>query len=1222
MPLVIRSHATHVLVARNLEVLFFDEYIDKVHKKATPFLSDTSHDHITQDRVQVLQPNIEGLPGADTHDKLYRFRSWPDLNEDLFHPVRHVAPLVSDTELSSRANSMRFFTEARMYSQHFHSLRVRSAKQDLAFKDIQAYFKSAQAMEETRSAESADLCRQKLDKETMETGSTVDAAWQGLKRYAKAQSKLERDAFHGMRDQGCAAMYATCTAAEQMLRINFDEATMLEKKAAKCKADVERAKAQGLAVRAKYMSVQKQCDGKTLSPTETTRLVNAKSEAEDAILDLDEAETTFQTIIAEYELRMPEIIKTVRRLTSQRIDGFKVGMQKYVAAQRAYVQGLSAALNDLEDDVASLDSLKDLKSFATGTKDFWAMAPMGSAPGGGEMEHLAQAGAVDGDSTSAAAATQRERKESVSSGQRQLVRSVSSGVVDAIVKELPVSYALQFWGPDGYVKVEQQAKSTKNTLKELGLLFEKLASCSDGHGKDLKSLHQQTPAKFPCEIGQARMWTHLRIRPGTWGKQQSHLSALLLKLNSNLSVKKGEIKRSLVRFTTHKTKLEKEVSFAEDAKARAHAVRTRVKDTFEAAERNNRDAAKGSMTQQELERRARITEKMGGELKEAEHHYNIADRNRKAITMERDLGLARILEKFEAQDREAGQFMQHALVQVLKAFDGAVRETISIGEAVKSAVIQINAHEDMRAILAISEADQVDLVTLGSSRAHIAVDIATRGLRGQVAIATLLSDTVVLEEAHIKALRKIPNSIRKKFALQGLGSVFESFLEVIQTMIQTHDQECKSVKEALKVLQQRNLELKVTMKGHERVFQESDKAYLKAESDQEKATRDLSEAENALRLMEIKMQKMDEGRPSVNKGWKSKLLGKKGQIESVKGREEACKREVTKMEGMLETAKGVVKTQYTYRSTTAASQLRKMQSEEEARCARMKQHLVEVLNLHKLRSENYMSVVETCLTKVHALHISTELASWTRSNSTGGVAPLSVRKDLQLRLERDQVAGPSEVPSKVGTSASRAPLQIYSSTVEAKTSVRSDPGQGAGLEEVGPDSRQMPVDSRQQTDGESSDLESDDEAEAIEMGQELHMLGDLRADVVGDVPRDAEEVRQDAVGLEDPNVSMLSSAGDVSYILHEIEDPNASMLSAAGRVSLDPVDSEDPNASILFAAGNLSVDPIDNEDPNASMLSNASGVEESEDYNRIQNAKIDAMSDSSDDDENFDSSNL
>jgi len=30
--------------------------------------------------------------------------------------------------------SMKFFTEKRLYSQHFHSLRLRSSKQDLAFK--------------------------------------------------------------------------------------------------------------------------------------------------------------------------------------------------------------------------------------------------------------------------------------------------------------------------------------------------------------------------------------------------------------------------------------------------------------------------------------------------------------------------------------------------------------------------------------------------------------------------------------------------------------------------------------------------------------------------------------------------------------------------------------------------------------------------------------------------------------------------------------------------------------------------------------------------------------------------------------------------------------------------------------------------------------------------------------------------------------------------------
>jgi hypothetical protein len=55
--------------------------------------------------------------------------------------LRPVKPLVSKEEEAAVQNkmdmsklSMKFFTEKRLYSQHFHSLRLRSSKQDLAFK--------------------------------------------------------------------------------------------------------------------------------------------------------------------------------------------------------------------------------------------------------------------------------------------------------------------------------------------------------------------------------------------------------------------------------------------------------------------------------------------------------------------------------------------------------------------------------------------------------------------------------------------------------------------------------------------------------------------------------------------------------------------------------------------------------------------------------------------------------------------------------------------------------------------------------------------------------------------------------------------------------------------------------------------------------------------------------------------------------------------------------
>ncbi len=91
--------------------------------------------------------------------------------------------------------SMKFFTEKRLYSQHFHSLRLRSSKQDLCFKDVVSYLKSAQSFDESSLSSFEQMCHATVANDSVETATTIDGAWQSVKKFTLEQALLSAEAF-------------------------------------------------------------------------------------------------------------------------------------------------------------------------------------------------------------------------------------------------------------------------------------------------------------------------------------------------------------------------------------------------------------------------------------------------------------------------------------------------------------------------------------------------------------------------------------------------------------------------------------------------------------------------------------------------------------------------------------------------------------------------------------------------------------------------------------------------------------------------------------------------------------------------------------------------------------------------------------------------------------------------------------------------------------------
>lgn len=90
--------------AKDLEVLFFDEYIDQhINSKHAPFLNDTSQAHNKANRFVCLLPNKETLPKGFSS----RYLTFPSkLDHTLFGALRPVKPLVSKEEEAAVQNKM------------------------------------------------------------------------------------------------------------------------------------------------------------------------------------------------------------------------------------------------------------------------------------------------------------------------------------------------------------------------------------------------------------------------------------------------------------------------------------------------------------------------------------------------------------------------------------------------------------------------------------------------------------------------------------------------------------------------------------------------------------------------------------------------------------------------------------------------------------------------------------------------------------------------------------------------------------------------------------------------------------------------------------------------------------------------------------------------------------------------------------------------------------
>jgi len=432
-----------------LDVLVFDEWIDREAGRPTPFLSDTSHDHQPNKRFITPQPYADDL---DTN--VFHYRTFPTLTPALMcttrPPPRLSQPQTSSQHATPASVSMKFFTEKRLYSQYFHSLRLRSSKQDMVMKDVVSWSRESARVEEERCIRLDELCRAVL-KESADTDTSVDGAWWSVRHFLSEQLAMEAEMFAHDREDCFIPLSTTVSGCEHQLRLLFSEAAVLEAKAAKLKSAFERSKAKAKALEQKFATTKSSLIS-TTTPTSTATststsaytassaaangaptlgsasllpvaslnsLITMRSEAEEASLETDEEEETFAATVKQYEERMPEIVEAIKTLNRERLDTYRNTMRRWCGGRRRWLEGMLENLSEVEGVVEGMDVERDMRRLTEGAADFNRLMQIA----GGNATATTATVSAPADPAAAAGATLDKAREKVSatpSTQQQL----------------------------------------------------------------------------------------------------------------------------------------------------------------------------------------------------------------------------------------------------------------------------------------------------------------------------------------------------------------------------------------------------------------------------------------------------------------------------------------------------------------------------------------------------------------------------------------------------------------------------------------------------------------------------------------------------------------------------------------------------------------------------------------------------------------------------------
>ena len=735
----------------NLNVLFFDECLDADQGKPTPFLSDTSQNHNPKYRVSALSVNRDGLE----YDK-YNYSFWPDLNPEFFPLIRDVAPLITnqaDNQVLAKGNisklSMNFFNEKRKFSHHFHALLLRSNKQDLLFKHIASFMINAQENQDKSIANFKKLILPAINQDTIETNTSIDSAWVLWRQFQKQHHKQFVELSKHFKGEVALPIIATHKVAESELQNLFSEAKQIDEEVGKRKTLIEQAKAKSLDSIQRCKTIRSQIVNRFasssvprqtgwLSSYEINRVIAAQSEANELRIAKIEAESTFRCLLTSYEMRMPQISESTRKLNTDRIWKFKETMLDYVKKQEDLLQSMQKDMHQMRIAIQAIDVEKDLESFSEGSKVF---QPQGS--------------------------------EAFEPKRESTTETISPALDDPKLVALreKKSYAVNMWG--AFATVVAHAESNRKALKTFIVSLEALADLQDTASKSIVRCIRKCiasisgasvsgndkflePNMFPAGSTFFALFYAVLDRYRIHSASLAEFADALRQSASLLRITKGELKNSINMLQDHRLALRAELE-AEEAKV---AVLQSTYDRL--CEQQSYHLSVAGNDDAQLIR----AEKLDLDVNRANHEHDAGVRRLNAIKKKHDICLSRDLGMFERNETQRQNDITKALTTLCDVEHDCVRRCIVAVRRIKLRAESLDAEADLVEFvkstytpitpphLKIQAGENVNFAAHLSSNTLDVVSRFTSRIATIVQMCgTFLDEIIFGEEADQKALR-------------------------------------------------------------------------------------------------------------------------------------------------------------------------------------------------------------------------------------------------------------------------------------------------------------------------------------------------------------------------------------------------------------------------------------------------------------------------------------
>jgi hypothetical protein len=572
--------------------------------------------------------------------------------------------------------------------------------------DISTLFRNTQLHLNKSSPALSELTRVALQKDTLETGTTLDQAWLNWKKYMDIwQNDLatEQQTF----DQSMAfAVISAHNSTEHELKMLFEEASVIEAQASQGKQVIEKAKSRQQTAKKRYNELKESSKSKAMSSFEISRLVAAQNEEEQARLARTEAETSFRSILDSYEFRMPQISAEVRKLNATRIGELKKALNTYIQTKEEILQSQLNSLAQLKAAANSIDLDKDLASFSEGSKGFVdPTAPPVAPPSlSAAAPHASPA---LGPSASTSESTESITHK-VSFSQEPAPAATEEKAAEdpqfpspdwSLVLEQQRAnkcFSVHLWGERGFELVVNTSEKNRKSLKEFVLCLENLADIISTRAKSSDNALQRLPelavpgstlkraVKNMCEV--------FRFQ-SQWSTQ---LAEKCRALASALRVTKGELKACIKMLGVQKVKLQKEVETAAEAcleaRARRDQLQLRLNAQF-AKQRGNSTvkAAVGATAAEALR-----GEQAELELKEGDHQLTQAERTLIATQNKCDVCIAQSLDLFETKERARSTEIKSACDDIATLFRDLLTCDSELRKQLHIATENLDSDTDLR----------------------------------------------------------------------------------------------------------------------------------------------------------------------------------------------------------------------------------------------------------------------------------------------------------------------------------------------------------------------------------------------------------------------------------------------------------------------------------------------------------------------------------------------